>query len=213
MPAQNVLLETARAQEFAAIQNKIAQDQMLNDARQFVARQQENAALKAALENYQQQQLSQHVGSYGQFVGSQNVGSYAQNVGAQSQNVGSYSQNVGSQSQFVGSQMVGATSQTGTSTTTQIRPLGCTPTKVPVYTEKDQPGANEYAFCGEQNLRGSQTLKRTNLHHNYVHDVNHLHNYHNRIKHQARQFNTVVKDCSCVGETEQLQGCPCEADP
>ena len=96
MPAQNVLLETARAQEFAAIQNKIAQDQMLNDARQFVARQQENAALKAALENYQQQQLSQHVGSYGQFVGSQNVGSYDQNVGAQSQNVGSYSTNVGS---------------------------------------------------------------------------------------------------------------------
>ena len=80
-------------------------------------------------------------------------------------------------------QMVGSTTSTGTSTTTQIRPLGCTPTKVPVYTEKDQPGVNEYAFCGEQNLRGSQTLKRTNLHHNYVHDINHLHNYHNRIKH------------------------------
>lgn len=106
-----------------------------------------------------------------------------------------------------------AGSSTATSVTTQIRPLGCTPTKVPVYTEKDQPGVNEYAFCGEKNLRGSQTLKRTNLHHNYVHDVNHLHNYHNRIKHQARNFNTVVKDCSCVGESEQIQGCACEADP
>ena len=112
-----------------------------------------------------------------------------------------------------GVQMVGSTSHSGTATTTQIRPLGCTPTKVPEYTEKDQPGVNEYAFCGEKNLRGSQTLKRTNLHHNYVHDVNHLHNYHNRIKHQARQFNTVVKDCSCIGETEQVQGCACEADP
>ena len=101
----------------------------------------------------------------------------------------------------------------GTSTTTQVRPKGCVPTKVPVYTEKDQPGVDEYAFCGEQNLRGSQTLKRTNLHHNYVHDINHLHNYHNRIKHQARNFNTVVKDCSCVGESEQAQGCACEADP
>jgi hypothetical protein len=96
------------------------------------------------------------------------------------------------------------------STTQIIRPLGCTPTKVPAYSEADQPGVNEYAFCGEKNLRGSQTLKRTNIHHNYVHDVNHLHNYHNRTKHSARQFNTVVKDCSCVGESEQVQGCPCD---
>jgi hypothetical protein len=185
------MYDTARAQEFAAIQNKIAQDQLnaqmvskfnvgasleqmkFEQAQRELAAHQQNIGLKAALESYQQQQLSQ-----------------AQQV-----------------------KMVGSTSQTGTSVTTQIRPLGCVPTKVPVYTEKDQPGVNEYAFCGEQNLRGSQTLKRTNLHHNYVHDVNHLHNYHNRIKHQARQFNTVVKDCSCIGETEQLQGCACEADP
>jgi hypothetical protein len=51
--------------------------------------------------------------------------------------------------------MVGATTAEGTSVTTNIRPLGCVPTKVPEYSEKDQPGVNEYAFCGEKNLRGS----------------------------------------------------------
>lgn len=68
VPAQNIMLEQARAQEFAAIQNKIAADQnMLNAAsieqmrfeqaqREFAASQQ-SSALKAALESYQQQQM------------------------------------------------------------------------------------------------------------------------------------------------------------
>jgi hypothetical protein len=54
-------------------------------------------------------------------------------------------------------------------------------------------------WCGERDLQGNQTLKRTNIHHNYVHDINHDHNYHNRTRHSAKQFNTVEKDCSCKG--------------
>ena len=54
-------------------------------------------------------------------------------------------------------------------------------------------------WCGERDLQGNQTLKRTNVHHNYVHDINHNHNYHNRTRHAAKQFNTVEKDCSCKG--------------
>ena len=72
----------------------------------------------------------------------------------------------------------------------------CRGQDVMVYPERNP----EVLWCGERNLQGNQTLKRTNIHHNYVHDINHGHNYHNRTRHAAKQFNTVEKDCSCKGE-------------
>lgn len=71
------MYDTARAQEFAAIQNKIAQDQLnaqmfskfnvganleqmkFEQAQRELAAHQQTIGLKAALESYQQQQLSQ----------------------------------------------------------------------------------------------------------------------------------------------------------
>lgn len=42
-----------------------------------------------------------------------------------------------------------------------------------------------------------------------MHDINHAHNYHNRTRHAAKQFNTVEKDCSCKGvATEASYVCP-----
>lgn len=70
---------------------------------------------------------------------------------------------------------------------------------------------SEVLWCGERNLQGNQTLKRTNIHHNYVHDINHKHNYHNRTRHSAKQFDTVEKDCSCKGYAVEAQyACPPE---
>jgi hypothetical protein len=84
-------------------------------------------------------------------------------------------------------------------------PESCTGQDVTVYPEREQ----KVLFCGERNLQGNQTLKRTNIHHNYVHDINHQHNYHNRTRHAARQYNTVEKDCSCKGvATEASYKCP-----
>jgi hypothetical protein len=83
--------------------------------------------------------------------------------------------------------------------------LGCVGQEVLVYPERNP----EVLWCGERNLQGNQTLKRTNIHHNYVHDINQLHNYHNRTKHSARQFDTVEKDCSCKGVAVEAQySCP-----
>ena len=81
----------------------------------------------------------------------------------------------------------------------------CIGQAVTVYPERE----SKVLFCGERNLQGNQTLKRTNIHHNYVHDINHQHNYHNRTRHAAKQFNTVEKDCSCKGvATEATYKCP-----
>lgn len=83
--------------------------------------------------------------------------------------------------------------------------LGCTGQEVLVYPERNP----EVLWCGERNLQGNQTLKRTNIHHNYVHDINQIHNYHNRTKHSARQFDSVDKDCSCKGVAVEAQyACP-----
>ena len=42
-----------------------------------------------------------------------------------------------------------------------------------------------------------------------MHDVNHKHNYHNRTRHAAKQFNTMEKDCSCKGvAVEAPYKCP-----
>ena len=42
-----------------------------------------------------------------------------------------------------------------------------------------------------------------------MHDINHEHNYHNRTRHLARQFNEVEKDCSCKGvAVEASYECP-----
>ena len=54
-------------------------------------------------------------------------------------------------------------------------------------------------WCGERNVSGNQTFKRTNIVHNDVHDVNHMHNYHSRTRHAAKQYNTDEKDCSYKG--------------
>lgn len=75
----------------------------------------------------------------------------------------------------------------------------CAGQAVQVYNEQEP----EVLWCGERDLQGAQTLKRTNIHHNYVHDINHSHNYHNRTRHAARQFNTVEKDCSCKGVAQE----------
>ena len=81
----------------------------------------------------------------------------------------------------------------------------CMGQAVTVYPEREQ----KVLWCGERNLQGNQTLKRTNIHHNYVHDINHAHNYHNRTRHAAKQFNTVEKDCSCKGvAVEASYKCP-----
>lgn len=83
--------------------------------------------------------------------------------------------------------------------------LGCTGQEVLVYPERNP----EVLWCGERNLQGNQTLKRTNIHHNYVHDINQIHNYHNRTKHSARQFDSVEKDCSCKGVAVEAEyACP-----
>lgn len=81
----------------------------------------------------------------------------------------------------------------------------CAGQPVMVYPERE---AN-VLWCGERNLQGNQTLKRTNVHHNYVHDINHMHNYHNRVAHAAKQFDTLEKDCSCKGVAVEAQyACP-----
>lgn len=81
----------------------------------------------------------------------------------------------------------------------------CVGQAVTVYPERE----SKVLWCGERNLQGNQTLKRTNIHHNYVHDINHKHNYHNRTRHSAQQFNTVEKDCSCKGvAVEGSYKCP-----
>lgn len=81
----------------------------------------------------------------------------------------------------------------------------CVGQAVTVYPERE----SKVLWCGERNLQGNQTLKRTNIHHNYVHDINHKHNYHNRTRHAAEQFNTVEKDCSCKGvAVEGSYKCP-----
>lgn len=81
----------------------------------------------------------------------------------------------------------------------------CIGQPVTVYPEREP----EVLFCGERNLQGNQTLKRTNIFHNYVHDINHQHNYHNRTRHAAKQFNTLEKDCSCKGvAVEGSYKCP-----
>jgi len=81
----------------------------------------------------------------------------------------------------------------------------CMGQAVTVYPEREQ----KVLWCGERNLQGNQTLKRTNVHHNYVHDINHEHNYHNRTRHGAKQYNTVEKDCSCKGvAVEASYKCP-----
>ena len=42
-----------------------------------------------------------------------------------------------------------------------------------------------------------------------MHDINHKHNYHNRTRHAAKQFNTMEKDCSCKGvAVEAPYKCP-----
>ena len=83
--------------------------------------------------------------------------------------------------------------------------LGCIGQPVMVYPERE---AN-VLWCGERNLQGNQTMKRTNVHHNYVHDINHLHNYHNRTRHAAKQFDSVEKDCSFKGTAVEAQyACP-----
>ena len=42
-----------------------------------------------------------------------------------------------------------------------------------------------------------------------MHDINHEHNYHNRTRHAAKQYNTVEKDCSCKGvAVEASYKCP-----
>ena len=83
--------------------------------------------------------------------------------------------------------------------------LGCVGQPVLVYPERE----SNVLFCGERNLQGNQTLKRTNIHHNYVHDIHHQHNYHNRTKHAAKQFNSVEKDCSCKGTAVEAEySCP-----
>ena len=83
--------------------------------------------------------------------------------------------------------------------------LGCAGTPVLVYPERE----SNVLFCGERNLQGNQTMKRTNIHHNYVHDIHHQHNYHNRTKHSAKQFSTIEKDCSCKGKAVEAQyTCP-----
>lgn len=83
--------------------------------------------------------------------------------------------------------------------------LGCIGQDVLVYPETE----SNVLWCGERNLQGNQTLKRTNIHHNYVHDINHAHNYHNRVRHAAQQFDTVEKDCSCRGNAVAAQyACP-----
>jgi hypothetical protein len=82
---------------------------------------------------------------------------------------------------------------------------GCQGQAVTVYPERE----SKVLWCGERNLQGNQTLKRTNIHHNYVHDINHKHNYHNRTRHAAKQFNSVEKDCSCKGvAVEATYKCP-----
>jgi len=87
--------------------------------------------------------------------------------------------------------------------------INCPGQAVQVYNDN-----NEVLWCGERNVQGNQTLKRTNIHHNYVHDIAHMHNYHNRVKHAARQFNTVEKDCSCKGvAVEAPYACPPEFTP
>ena len=74
-----------------------------------------------------------------------------------------------------------------------------------MYPEREQ----EVIWCGERTLQGNQTLKKTNVIHNYVHDINHEHNYHNRTRHVARQINEVEKDCSCKGvAVEASYKCP-----
>ena len=84
----------------------------------------------------------------------------------------------------------------------------CAGQAVEVYPEMDQ----SVIWCGERNLQGNNTLKRTNIHHNYVHDINHNHSYHNRTRHSAKQYNTVEKDCSCKGvPVAAPRGCPAEA--
>lgn len=81
----------------------------------------------------------------------------------------------------------------------------CRGQAVTTYPERN----SEVLWCGERNLQGNQTLKRTNIHHNYVHDINHMHNYHNRTRHAAKQFDTVEKDCSCKGVGVEAQyDCP-----
>jgi len=82
---------------------------------------------------------------------------------------------------------------------------GCMGQAVTTYPEREP----RVLWCGERNLQGNQTLKRTNVHHNYVHDINQYHNYHNRTRHAARQYNTMSKDCSCKGvATEANYKCP-----
>lgn len=81
----------------------------------------------------------------------------------------------------------------------------CLGQAVTVYPEREP----RVLWCGERNLQGNQTLKRTNIHHNYVHDINQYHNYHNRTRHSAKQYNTVEKDCSCKGVAVEAQyKCP-----
>lgn len=81
----------------------------------------------------------------------------------------------------------------------------CAGQAVTVYPEREPT----VLWCGERDLQGNQTLKRTNIHHNYVHDINQYHNYHNRTRHQARQYNTMEKDCSCKGVgVEASYQCP-----
>ena len=81
----------------------------------------------------------------------------------------------------------------------------CLGQAVTVYPEREQ----RVLWCGERNLQGNQTLKRTNIHHTYVHDINQYHNYHNRTRHSARQFNSEEKDCSCKGvAVEASYKCP-----
>lgn len=81
----------------------------------------------------------------------------------------------------------------------------CTGQAVTVYPEREP----RVLWCGERDLQGNQTLKRTNIHHNYVHDINQYHNYHNRTRHAARQYNSMEKDCSCKGVgVEATYKCP-----